>query len=190
MTKNSSSLSQPPVPPRYPLQDLLRVRRFREDNASAELTAQRKRVVEAEELVEQRKKEVVDFHAWRLRREDELYAEIVKQQVHRNDLDDLRAKIEGLRAEELAKEEQARQAETALTTARELLVKRHAAWMQATRDREKISEHREQWMQEEARESENHAEKELEDFRVVNVDDEGPPAEEDMTDDVDPHFVE
>ncbi|HVJ84346.1 MAG TPA: YscO family type III secretion system apparatus protein [Caulifigura sp.] len=178
------------MPARYPLQDLLRVRQFRENNASSVLTAQRKRVVEAEQLVEQRKKEVVEFHNWRLNREEELFAEIVKQQVHRNDLDELRAKIDGLRAEELALEQKVLDAETALKSARELLVKAHAAYLQATRDREKITEHREQWMQEEARESENNAEKELEDFRVREPDEEPPAEELDVTDDVDPHFVE
>jgi type III secretion protein O len=174
---------------RYPLQDLLRVRQFREDNAQSELTAQRQRVVEAEALVEQRNKEVSEFHDWRLNREEEMYAEIVKLRVHRQDLDDLRSKIDALRAEELSLEEQVVQAETSLKSARETLVKVHAAFQQATRDREKITEHREQWMQEEARESENNAEKELEDFRVVGVDDEGPP-EQDMTDDVESHLLE
>jgi type III secretion protein O len=178
------------VPARYPLQDLLRVRVFREDNAQSELTAQRKKVVEAEQLVEQCKTEVVEFHAWRLKREDELYEEIIRQQVQRNDLDDLRAKIEGLRAEELAYEQKVLDAETALKSAREKLVKAHAAWQQATRDREKISEHREQWMQEEAKESENNAEKELEDFRVREPEEDAPAEEQDPTDDVDPHFVE
>ncbi len=132
----------------------------------------------------------MEFRAWRLRREEELYAEIVKQQVHRQDLDDLRSKIEGLRAEEVAKEEAVREAEAALKSARELLVKAHAAATKATKDREKISEHREQWLQEEAKESENNAEKELEDFRVREADDGPSEDSEDQNDDVDPHFVE
>jgi type III secretion protein O len=174
---------------RYPLQDLLRVRQFREDNASNELTAQRKRVAEAEALVEQRKRERAEFHDWREQEEERLYQSVVQKQVTRQDLDDLRDTIANHRAHEDDLLVKVKESETALEQARESLRKAHAAWLAAQKSRQKITEHREQWLLEEAREAENFADKELEDFRAL-AKDEDAPQEQEMSDDVDSHLVE
>src|SRR5262245_47036497 len=123
--------------PRYPLHDLLRVRQYREDNASQAVTQRRKQVAEAEEAVRQRTKEAEEFHEWRLKREDELYEELMNQQVHRQDIDDLKLKIEGLRAEEVAKREKILEAERHLEGARKALQDAQAAYVAAQRSRQK-----------------------------------------------------
>jgi exonuclease VII small subunit len=172
------------------LKDLLRIRHMREDAAASQCTSERKRVAAAEESLQSRQKAAADFHAWRLRREDELYAEVVRQPVHRGDLDELRSHIDHLRAEELALEAQVHEAEKHLKECQDALAKAHLAWQQAIRDREKISEHREQWVQEEARERETLAEKELEDFRVRASEQDDPPNPEESADDDNTHPVE
>jgi hypothetical protein len=174
---------------RYPLQDLLRVRQFREDNASSELTAQRKRVAQAEALVEQRKREKSEFHDWREQEEDRLYRSVVQKQVTRQELDDLRDTIANHRAREEALQVKVKESEAALEQARESARRAHAAWLAAQKDCQKITEHRDQWLLDEAREAENLADKELEDFRVVSREEDAP-QEEDMSDDADSHLIE
>lgn len=155
--------------PRYPLHDLLRVRQYREDNASQAVMRRRKQVAEAEEEVRQRTKEAEEFHEWRLKREDELYAELMNKKVHRQDIDDLKLKIEGLRAEEVAKKEKILEAERHLEASRKALQEAQAALVTAQRDRQKITEHKELWLQEAARESESRQDKELEEFKAAIV---------------------
>src|SRR5262245_12935107 len=133
--------------PRYPLEDLLRVRRFREDNAARELTARRRELEQTEEALRQRRQEAADYRTWRIRREDELYQEIMRQAIQRQDLDDLKLKIDSLRAEEINLQERILQAERDVVAAREALEQAHAAWIASVRDREKITEHKAEWTQ-------------------------------------------
>ena len=160
--------------PRYPLDDLLRVRRFREDHAATELQNRRKAVEAAEQALAQRRRAVADYHAWRLRREDELYHDVLQKAVTRQDLDDLKLTIEALRTEELNLHEQVVEAERQLSAARAAAQSAHAAWTRAVRNREKIDEHKEHWSEAIAREIEYSQDLELEDFRVRTPDDDEP----------------
>src|SRR5690606_14716604 len=96
---------------KYPLEDLLRVRRFREDERANELTRRRKAVAEAEEQLERRKQELRDYVDWRIRREKELYDEVLRQEIAVKQLDDLKLNIQILRENELAYQERIKQAE-------------------------------------------------------------------------------
>lgn len=151
---------------KYPLDDLLRVRKFREDERASELTARRKAVAEAEELLQRRRQELKDYVAWRIRREQELYDEVLRQQIAVKQLDDLKINIQILRENELAYQDRIKQAEKDLEAARQALAAAQAAYQKAVRDSNKIEEHKQWWAQEAAQEAEAYQEKELEDFRV------------------------
>lgn len=151
---------------RYPLEDLLRVRKFREDERAQELTRKRGEVEDAVQLVAKRKQELVDYTAWRINREKELYDEVMMREIEVKDLDALKLNIQILRENELAYAERIKEAEKALEAARQALAAAQAAYMKAVRDKGKIEEHKGWWAQEEAKEAEANAEKELEDFRV------------------------
>lgn len=157
---------------KYPLEDLLRVRNFREDNAANELTKRRREVEQAEELVQQRKQELADYIQWRIKREEELYNQVMQKPVQLKDLDDLKQDIQLLREKEHLYEDRIREAEKALADARQALEDAHAQYQAAVRDRQKIDEHKDLWAQETAKINEANAEKELEDFRVRSFDDE------------------
>ena len=157
---------------KYPLEDLLRVRNFREDNAANELTRRRREVEQAEQLVQQRKKELEEYIQWRIKREEELYQEVMQKPVQLKDLDDLKQDIQLLREKEHLYEDRIREAEKALADARQALDDAHAQYQAAVRDRQKIDEHKDLWAQETAKINEANAEKELEDFRVRSFDDE------------------
>jgi hypothetical protein len=151
---------------KYPLEDLLRVRQFREDERAQELTRKRGEVEAAAQLVEKRKQELTAYTAWRINREKELYDEVMLREIEVKDLDALKLNIQILRENELAYGERVKEAEKALEAAQQALAAAQAAYMKAVRDKGKIEEHKGWWAQEEAKEAEANAEKELEDFRV------------------------
>lgn len=155
---------------KYPLEALLGVRKFREDGAANEVTRCRRAVEEARELVEQRKRELQEYTEWRVKREAELYAEIMDQAIHVGELDDLKLKIQMLRDKELTLEDRIKEAERGVEAAQENLEKSIAQHRIAVRDREKIDEHKELWNQDQAKAAEAAAELEMEDFRVRSPD--------------------
>ena len=107
---------------KYPLEDLLRVRNFREDNAANELTKRRRAVEAAEDLVKQRKRELEEYIQWRIQREEELYREVMQKPVQLKELDDLKQDIQLLREKESLYEERIREAENGVVQAKEALV--------------------------------------------------------------------
>ncbi len=155
---------------KYPLQDLLRVRNIREDNAANELARRRTEVEAAEKIVEQRKQELKEYTEWRIRREEELYQEIIEKKVQLKELDDLKQSIGLLREKEFVYEDRIREAERLLREAQEALEQAHEEYRAAVKNRQKIDEHKSIWAQEEAKIDEANQEKELEDFHVRKPD--------------------
>ena len=110
---------------KYPLEDLLRVRNFREDNAASELTKRRTEVEEAKQLLEQRKQELADYTQWRIQREEELYQEVMEQKVQLKTLDDLKMDIQMLREKEAVYQQRIVDAQQALKAAEQALEQAH-----------------------------------------------------------------
>ena len=151
---------------RYPLEDLLRVRLFREDNAASEMSRRRTELESARALVVQRSKELEEYVEWRIRREEELYEEIIHKEVKLRSLDDLKQDIQLLREKQLVYEEKVREAERGVKDAEDALEQAHAAYLETVKDRQKIDEHKEIWAKETMKAAEADQEKEMEDFRV------------------------
>lgn len=155
---------------RYPLEDLLRVRRLREEDRQNGVTQARQGVERAAQGVEDAKKRLAEYAAWRVEREAQLYAEVMHREIAVRDLDELKVKIQLLRDQELAHAQGVRDAEKALAAARDALAAARAAHAQAVKETRKIQEHREWWTAEALREAEMGQEKELEDFRTRDPD--------------------
>ncbi len=156
---------------KYPLQDLLRVRLFREDAAQAEVTSARRKVQAAQELIEQRQQELADYIKQREQQEKQLWDDIIDQDVQMRDLDDLKLKIQIIRDKQTSYEEAVEQAKRDLLAAEEALEQAQADYSLAAKERRKIDEHKDIWAQEEAQRCEAEAEKEMEDFRVRKAED-------------------
>lgn len=150
---------------RYLLQDLIFVREHREDKASKAVTLARRAVQEAEQLVTERKKELADYHAWRLREEERLIQSIMRKPVKLGDITDMKLEIAQLREQEMALQDQLHKAEGELDRAREALEQARAAHRKATQDLEKLVEHRALWKREQELEIERLADLEMEDFQ-------------------------
>ena len=156
---------------KYPLEDLLRVRKFREDAAANQLTHCRRAVEAAVRLVEERKRALKEYTEWRIQREAELYQEVLKQEVQLRALDDLKLKILELREREFAYQKQIHDAEQELQKAKAALEQAHRDYQEALRNTEKIDEHKGIWTEEMQKLIEELEEKELEDFHVRVLDD-------------------
>ena len=151
---------------KYELQDLLNVRKIREDNAAAEVTLRRQLVAEAEQNVVRRKQELQDYIQWRIQREQELYDSVMQQEVHLNDLEELKLDVQILRDKEHAYKEKIIEAEKQLKDAQDNLETAKQKYTEAVRNREKLDEHKKIWTEEAEKEQEFEAEKEMEDFRT------------------------
>ncbi|HSJ01072.1 MAG: type III secretion protein [Verrucomicrobium sp.] len=149
---------------RYLLQDLIFVREHREDKASKAVTMARRVVVEAEQLVARREKELEDYKVWRQEEEIRKLDSIMLKPVKLGDITDMRLEIAGMREKELDFIDLLRKAEGDLDKAREALEVARKAHIKATQELEKLVEHRELWRQEQSLEEERLADLELEDF--------------------------
>lgn len=156
---------------KYPLQELLRVRLIREDNAQVEVRVCRTAVETASENVKTREHERDDYIAWREQREAELYEEIMEQHVQLRKLDDLKLSISLLREKQNGYEDRVQQAIQELEEAEQQLKAAQDSCALAIKNRQKIDEHKAIWAQEEALRCEAELEKEMEDFRVRKADD-------------------
>ena len=155
---------------RYLLQDLLNVRGRREDAAHDRVMASRKLLEQAELEVVRRKQERVDYIAWRIQREEELYQQIMNHLVQIRNLDDLKIDIQLLREKESVYEQRILEAEKGVADAKDALHNAEAELRKASRDKRKLEEHKDMWTQELAKEAEMGADKETEDFRVKDPD--------------------
>ncbi len=148
----------------YALQSMLRIRTMREDRASAELSAARQAVRQAEQALEERKAELLEFENSKDERRDRIYNAVIGHSVSRDELD---LALEGVARID---EEGALKADNVALAQAELRKKEESAenarnnFVKASKERMKISEHKSMWVAEEAKEQERRQEFELEDF--------------------------
>ncbi len=150
----------------YALQPLLRIRMMREDRASGELSAARRELAAAEEALEARRRDLAAYEKTKEERRDRIYEAIIGRAVSREQIDlanegVARIDEEGaLKADNVARAEgERKKREEATEVARSNLAL-------AMKNRAKIDEHKEVWLEAEAAEEEYRAEGELEDFIV------------------------
>lgn len=137
---------------------------MREDRASAELSAARQAVRQAEQALEERKAELLEFENSKDERRDRIYNAVIGHSVSRDELD---LALEGVARID---EEGALKADNVALAQAELRKKEESAenarnnFVKASKERMKISEHKSMWVAEEAKEQERRQEFELEDF--------------------------
>lgn len=168
--RRSAELAEETAFMRYVLQDLLNVRQFREDTASQELLKARNRLAVAEQTLLDRQRELREYIAWRVAEEEKLYAQIMRREIQRKELDDLKLTIQELRDRELSFQENILKAEKAIAEAKAALQQAQAAYRDTVKAREKLDEHKAVWTDEQLKEVEFNTEKETEDFRPRDPD--------------------
>ena len=84
------------------LEELMKVKVIHESKAANELNKSKQLLAQAEQEVAKAEKTAEEFHQWRLRRLEEMDAEIIKHEVQVKDIDDYRANAAEMQQEELA----------------------------------------------------------------------------------------
>jgi len=157
----------------YALQPLLNIRLMREDRASGELTAARQAAREAATAVADRKKELADYESTREERRDRIYDAIMGRAVTREQIDLAQEGVARIDEEGAIRLDNVHRAEGELKKKEEAAEVARAAFVFASKNRAKIEEHRTVWSIADAKEQEQRAEGELEDFvgRKQDIDD-------------------
>ena len=153
----------------YALQSMLRIRAMREDRAAIELTAARREVSRAQERLSQRKRDLEESEATKEARRDRIYEAVIGRAVSMEDLDLAREGVARIDEEGILKADNVVQAEADLQKCRNNAETSRQAFVSASKNRMKITEHRSIWEAEEAAEAERRSEMELEDFTGKKV---------------------
>ena len=153
----------------YALQSMLRIRAMREDRAATELTAARREVSRAQERLSQRKRDLEEYEATKETRRDRIYEAVIGRAVSMEDLDLAREGVARIDEEGILKADNVVQAEADLQKCRNNAETSRQAFVSASKNRMKITEHRSIWEAEEAAEAERRSEMELEDFTGKKV---------------------
>lgn len=157
----------------YLLQPLLNIRIMREDRASGELIAAKRAVRTAEDAVEDRKRELSEFERTKEERRDRIYAAIIGRPVSREQIDLAQEGVARIDEEGALRLDNVHQAESELRKREAAAEQARAAFVIATKNRMKLDEHRDAWIEEEEKAAEARTEGELEDFtgRKQDLDD-------------------
>ncbi len=153
----------------YLLQDLVRVREFREDRAGKAVIKARSVAEEARLDLRKKEKELTAYRKWRVEEEDRLIRSIMLKKVKLGEITDLRLDIAALREGELDHLDAVKKAEGDLDKALEDLEQARLAHIRATQELEKLLEHREAWRDEMKLESERVEDLEMEEFFSVSA---------------------
>ena len=153
----------------YALQSMLRIRAMREDRAATELTAARREVTRAQERLSQRKRDLEEYEATKEARRDRIFESVVGRAVSMEALDLAREGVARIDEEGILKADNVVQAEADLQKCKDNAETSRQAFVSASKNRMKITEHRSIWEAEEAAVAEYRSEMELEDFTGKKV---------------------
>lgn len=148
----------------YALQSMLRIRTMREDRASAELSAARQAVRQAEQALQERKDELKQYQDTKEERRDRIYQAVMGHSITRDELDRVLEGVARIDEEGALKADNVNLAQAELKTKEGEAEVARAGFVKASKERMKISEHKAMWLAEEAKEQEHRQEVELEDF--------------------------
>ena len=149
---------------KYALEDLLRIRRWREEKAQREVVRMTSVLDQALHLVMEKEKRLSEFLRWRLQTEDRLFGEIVGKDVRQRNIEDLGLKISLMREDEAVHEKALQESREAARTAGKELDESRGRHRLAMKETQKILEHKRLWLAEAMKTEEQEIEKELEDF--------------------------
>lgn len=149
---------------RYLLQDLVRVRQHREEQASQAVARARRQLNEANAALAAAQKRLAEYTVWRVEEERRKLDALMRRVLRMGELTDARQEIALLREREFDFVDQVKQAEAVVGKAEQHLDECRQKHAQAVRELEKLLEHKTLWQQETAREIERAEDLELEDF--------------------------
>ncbi len=155
----------------YLLQPMIRIRQRREDAAGAALVAARVEERAAAKTLEERREELAEYERTKEERRDRVYDAVMGRPCTMDDLDKAREGVARIDEEGILKADNVTRAEGVLHEKEEASAVAQSALNLAIKERMKIEEHRQQWVEEDRKEQERIADFELEDFTGRKQDD-------------------
>ena len=139
---------------------------MREDRATGELTAARRALAEAEEVLAARQRDLAEYEDTKDERRDRIYDAIIGREVSRDQIDIANEGVARIDEEGVLKADNVKRAEGVVKEKADAAEVARANLNVDIKNRMKIDEHKAVWIAEEAKEQEARAEGELEDFIV------------------------
>ena len=139
---------------------------MREDRASGELSAARRKLEESEVALDARKRDLAAYEETKEARRDRIYDAIMGRVVSRDQIDLANAGVARIDEEGALKVDNVARAEGERRNREHDVDVARGNLALATRNRMKIDEHKSVWLADEAAEEDRRAEGELEDFVV------------------------
>ncbi len=155
--------------PKYPLQSLLDVRYYREDNAKKDLNIAKREKKEAEEYVLQCEKALADYIVWRIAEEDRRFAEILGTVRTVTEIDELKLYIADLKIKEFLLEEDIQKAKQEVIKKEEAVQKAKLDLANAQKETMKILAHQDIWKLDVQKEAMRLEDIEMEEFKPKMV---------------------
>lgn len=120
--------------------ELLAIKRFREEKAEMAVAKQRQTHAESQEAIERAREELTRFCAWALQREREMYGDLCSRVVRVREIEDVMQGVAGLRAGERQQEARVDAAVAQEQREAQTLAERRQSHRDATRMTEKFVE--------------------------------------------------
>ena len=148
----------------YALESMLRIRVMREDRAGKDLVSARHAREVAQVELDSRKRKLDAYSQTKEERRDRVFDTIMGRPVPRDEIDRVRTAISQIDEEGVLLTDGVRRAEADLETKEQETDKAHGRFVAAVKERAKVSQHREIWMEEDRRMQELRADAEMEEF--------------------------
>ncbi len=150
---------------------IYQIKKRREDTACRWMQEKKTAAKKAKQALSDRKKELADYHNFRIEQEKLLFQELVSQSLRTKELDMYKHKVHKLRESEAEKKQRVEQARQALNNAINAEKEARKEYNQAVRNRKKIEEFNKIIEEQRRKDEERKTEKELEDapYRKKNL---------------------
>jgi len=157
----------------YALESMRRIRTMREDRAGEELVAARRARDAAQLELSRRRDAFADWEKTKEERCDRLWATILRHTCRRDQIDAVKAAVADIDAEGVRLLDAAHRAEEDLAAREKDAETARGRYVAASRNHQKIEQHRDLWLVEEKKAEERRSDAEMEDFtgRKMNHDD-------------------
>lgn len=154
---------------KYPLEALLDVRYYREDNAKKNVNKTKREKQEAEEEIIAAQKKLQEYQIWRVQEEDRRYEKILGTVCTLDTIDALKLGIARLMIQENHLEENVEKAKANLILKAEAFEKAKTVLFNAQKDTMKICAHKDLWKVDVQKEEARLEDVEMEEFKPKQV---------------------
>lgn len=151
----------------YALQSMLKIRGLREERAQAELVQAKAVQAQAERELQKRADARGEYEAGKEERRDRVYAAVIGRTVKMDDLDRARSAVTLIDEEGILLAEAERKARTVFKEKERAAEAARGVLAMATRNKEKIVQHRRVWEEEDRRSRERIADAEMDEFAEI-----------------------